>query len=240
MVIDAHKSPGDAYLRQAGCENAHRASPHRLRRAVTERPYRPWQSFSFPIITTDSFYSSVTVTMENNPGTSNEKSTCNEPADAPPSYEESQGAMLDFVRPSKPIIFLTPDPRAVLCRCGRKINTTRPSPGLEAGSVRCPCNYVVYKNGSSRYEPFVLVCPGNGCGRRINWPQNTSSFARCYCGQRFSKNGNPLYSDIGDLTAKGIRCPCGELQDTSQRCRIVHKDDSHYEYVHYQDSRNMD
>lgn len=171
---------------------------------------------------------------------SKEKSSSDDPVDAPPSYEETQGAIGDFVRPSEPIILLTADPRAVLCLCDRKIDTTRPSPGLETGSVRCPCGYVVHSNGSSRREPSVLVCPGNRCGRRIDWPQSTSSFHSCYCGQRFSKSGIPLYSDIGELTTKGIRCPCGELQDTSERCRVVHKDVCHYEYVLNQRYRNTD
>lgn len=151
----------------------------------------------------------------------------------------SQQATLDFVRPSKPIIFLTPDPRKVLCRCGRKIDTTRPSPGLDMGSVRCPCGYVLGRDGSSRYEPSVVVCPGNHCGRRIGWPQDTSSFHACYCGQRFSRQGIPLYLDTGELDVKGVRCPCGELQNTSERCRVVHKDECHYEYDDFKSLRNV-
>ena len=62
---------------------------------------------------------------------------------------ESHDKAPKYWQPTEQLQFITPDPKRIRCRCGRRVDTTRQQEGLEPGSVRCKCGYIVESTGYS-------------------------------------------------------------------------------------------
>ncbi|KXT06164.1 hypothetical protein AC578_1377 [Pseudocercospora eumusae] len=129
--------------------------------------------------------------------------------------------------PTKPLQLLSPDPKAIKCRCGQHNDTTRTYLDLPQGCVRCTCKYLVNSDGSSHHEPCPTTCPRARCGRLI--PRHSGI---CSCGIRINPDGSTQF-DGKALGEEEIKCLCEAVVDTTQSSTVKHcveKGLTEYEY----------
>lgn len=105
----------------------------------------------------------------------------NTPNGPPPTYEEALESLnypstpetLSNTSPSVqssklPLQIRAADPRSVICRCGQRVDASIAGSRGRLGYVQCRnCAYLVFPDGSSRYQLPALPCLRNGCSRTI-------------------------------------------------------------------------
>ncbi len=134
----------------------------------------------------------------------------------PTSSTTSRDLEPKFWRPKEQLRILSPDPKDIMCRCGRHVDTTIHYKSLDPSSIRCTCGYIVTSNGYSYLPPTAAKSQAAkiefSCGGR----SNGAAFA-CSCGATFSPEGSPKQfceqhsSWSGD--ERSVRCDCGRYVD---------------------------
>ena len=171
-------------------------------------------------------------------------------SDQPPSYEEATQSPttptllrsilkrgkqsqpeIVFRKQAAPLQFYTPDPKHIKCRCGKHVDTTKRSPHLVAGTVKCSCGYVVSSTGYACHpSQCSSVIPASArkcsCGELFSEMRYDSSTFSCHCGAMFGSDEKAKrlckWHQCVTGDARNVLCRCGRVLDTTAVYRVLH------------------